>query len=310
MNDSRISRRAFLKGGLATTAMAPFAGAAAEPPSDKGIVDAHVHVWTPDTAKYPLAESFTSKDMQPASFTPEQLFTHCRPEGVDRIVLIQMSFYQFDNTYMLDCMEKYPGVFGGVGIVDWFKDRPDRDMDRLAKKGVRGFRVTFRGAESIDTWAEAPGLVTMFRHAAATGLAICPLMDPRGIPSLARMCERFPGANVVIDHFCRIGIDGEIRKVDLDALCGLAAHPQVHVKVSAFYALGQKRPPHEDLEPMIRRVHDAFGADRLMWASDCPYAVDNEKYRDSVSLVRDGCEWMSSAGRESLLRGTATRLFF
>ena len=61
------------------------------------IIDAHVHVWTPDTTKYPLAPGYTKESMKPPSFTPEELFAYCRPEGVERIVLIQMSFYGFDK---------------------------------------------------------------------------------------------------------------------------------------------------------------------------------------------------------------------
>ena len=34
-------------------------------------VDAHVHVWTPDTAHYPLAAGFKKDDMKPPSFTPQ-----------------------------------------------------------------------------------------------------------------------------------------------------------------------------------------------------------------------------------------------
>ena len=60
-------------------------------------IDAHVHVWTPDTDHYPLAAGFTKEDMKPPSFTPEQLFAHSRPSGVERVVLIQMSFYRFDK---------------------------------------------------------------------------------------------------------------------------------------------------------------------------------------------------------------------
>jgi predicted TIM-barrel fold metal-dependent hydrolase len=48
-------------------------------------IDAHVHVWTPDTAHYPLSKGFEKSDMKPASFTPEELFKHTRPAGVDRI---------------------------------------------------------------------------------------------------------------------------------------------------------------------------------------------------------------------------------
>jgi predicted TIM-barrel fold metal-dependent hydrolase len=60
-------------------------------------IDAHVHVWTPDTAHYPLAAGFKRENMQPRSFTPEELFKHTRPNNVDRINLIQMSFYGFEN---------------------------------------------------------------------------------------------------------------------------------------------------------------------------------------------------------------------
>ena len=58
-----------------------------------GHIDAHVHVWTPDTEKYPLASGYKKADMQPASFTPEQLFAHCKPEGVTRIVLDSLTPY-------------------------------------------------------------------------------------------------------------------------------------------------------------------------------------------------------------------------
>jgi predicted TIM-barrel fold metal-dependent hydrolase len=60
-------------------------------------IDAHVHVWTPDTLHYPLAKGYKKEDMKPASFTPEELFKHTRPAGVNRVNLIQMSYYGFDN---------------------------------------------------------------------------------------------------------------------------------------------------------------------------------------------------------------------
>ena len=65
-----------------------------------GDIDAHAHVWTPDLDRYPLAEGYRREQMSPPSFTPEELLEHARPVGVERIVLIQMSYYQFDNAYM------------------------------------------------------------------------------------------------------------------------------------------------------------------------------------------------------------------
>jgi predicted TIM-barrel fold metal-dependent hydrolase len=64
-----------------------------------GFIDAHVHVWTPDVQHYPLAAGYKPADMKPPSFTPEELFRHGKPAGVERINLIQMSFYGFEIVY-------------------------------------------------------------------------------------------------------------------------------------------------------------------------------------------------------------------
>ncbi|MFZ4733164.1 MAG: amidohydrolase family protein, partial [Pirellulales bacterium] len=83
------------------------------------------------------------------------------------------------------------------------------------------------------------------------------------------------------------------------------------VKVSAYYALGAKRPPYDDLAPLIRRLRDAYGAERLMWATDCPYQLAaGQGYGPSVALVRDRLDFLSAAERGAILGGTATRLFF
>src|SRR5712692_1785446 len=104
-------------------------------------IDAHVHVWTPDTAHYPLAAGYKRAEMKPPSFTPEELFKHAKPAGVDRINLIQMSFYGFDNSYMLDMMALYKEVFAGTAVIDPFADNPNRLMAELARKRVRAFRI-------------------------------------------------------------------------------------------------------------------------------------------------------------------------
>src|SRR5262249_51263161 len=100
-------------------------------------IDAHVHVWTSDTGHYPLAASYKKADMKPASFTPEDLFKHCKPHGVERINLIQMSFYGFDNSYMLDMIALHPDNFVGTAVIDPLAADPAREMTELTRKGVR-----------------------------------------------------------------------------------------------------------------------------------------------------------------------------
>jgi predicted TIM-barrel fold metal-dependent hydrolase len=276
-----------------------------------GFIDAHVHVWTPDVSHYPLAPGFKKADVKPASFTPEDLFKHSRPAGVDRVNLVQMSFYGFDNSYMLDMIALYPETFVGTAVIDPHGEAPDRLMGELAKKKVRAFRI--RPAMSkvpVERWLEPAGYARMFAAGARNNQAMSCLIDPDALPELERTCKKFPDTPVIVDHLCRIGADGTIRDRDVDALCALAVHKNVMVKVGAFYALGKKEPPYTDLGPTIRKVVQAFGARRCTWESDCPFQVDRHKYTDSLDLVRKRLDFLSDDDRDWLLRRTAEEFFF
>jgi predicted TIM-barrel fold metal-dependent hydrolase len=277
-----------------------------------GFIDAHVHVWTPDTAHYPLAEGFKKENTKPASFTPEELFKHAKPAGVERVNLIQMSFYGFDNRYMLDMIALYPEVFVGTAVIDPHADRPDRLMGELAKKKVRAFRIhPALSKQPPARWLEPPGYARMFTAGANNNQAMSCLISPDALPELDRMCRKFSDTPVIIDHLCRIGLNGTIDDKDVDSLCAMARHKRVLVKVGAFYALGKKKAPYTDLAPLIQKVVKAFGAKRCMWESDCPFQVsDGHKYQDSIDLVRKRLEFLSDEDRDWLLRRTAEEFFF
>src|SRR5262249_55052604 len=121
---------------------------------------------------------------------------------------------------------------------------------------------------------------------------------------------KYPDTPVVIDHLCRIGLNGTVADRDVDALCEMAKHKRVLVKVGAFYALGKKQPPYTDLKPLIQKVVQAFGAKRCMWESDCPFQVAEHKYTDSIDLVRKNLDFLSDEDRDWLLRRTAEEFFF
>ena len=286
-------------------------------------IDAHSHIWTPDTARYPLSAGFTVEGMKPASFTAEQLLAHCRPAGVGRVNLIQMSFYALDNSYMLDMIKLYPERFVGTAIVDPFGPDPAAAMRALRPKGVRAFRILSVGpygkspeaqrnfeANPPARWLRAVGYAAMFAEAARSGQALSCLIAPDAFPEVDRMCRAFPDTPVILDHLGRVGIDGQIREAEVEALCGLARHPRLLVKVGAFYALGKKTPPYLDLAPLIQRVVKAYGPQRCMWESDCPFQVDHARYVDSVALVRDRLDFLNDDDRAWLLGKTAEKALF
>ena len=303
-----ITRRHFLSTSASAVLSTQLANCASLSSGD--FIDAHVHVWTPDTEKYPLALGFAKNDMAPASFTPDQLFAHCKPEGVTRIVLIQMSYYKTDNRYMLDMMAAHPGVFSGVAIIDEKSPDVRGQMKTLKQQGVRGFRLYPQGRD-VEAWLASPGITEMWKVGAEEGLNMCLLINPDDLGPVAKMCAQHPETPVVIDHFARIGMAGDVSRAHLDRLLHLSKYPKVTVKTSAFYALGKKAAPYRDLGPMIKECRDQFGAERLMWASDCPFQVGTgHNYHDAIALVRDGLDFLSASDKAWMLRKTAEKVFF
>jgi predicted TIM-barrel fold metal-dependent hydrolase len=281
----------------------------AEPPA-AGFIDAHSHIWTRDVGKFPLAAGRTVADLAPPSFTAEELLAVARPEHVGRVVLIcHHPHYGFDNAYLIDAAARYAPAFRIVAALDERQPHPETRMRELLDQRVTGFRIT--PFVSGEKWLESPGMESMWRAARVTGQAMCCLINPEHLPQVERMCDRHRETTVVIDHFARIGTSGEISQDDLARLCALARFEKVYVKVSAFYALGAKQPPYHDLVPMIRRLYNEFGPQRLMWASDAPYQLQGEHtYRASIALVRDHLNFLSEKDREFLLFKTAEAVYF
>ncbi len=293
---------------------AAITGGADAQTDDRPWIDAHSHIWPPEVDTFPLAQGQTKKDLNPPSFTDDELMAIARPEGVGRVVLIQHSVYHlFDNSYLVDAVRRHPKLFRVQGMVDDHKPHAGEAMKKLLPQGVTGFRITpfIRAQKEQDSWLETPGMIEMWKTGAETRQAMCLLINTSDLPATDAMCERHPDTPVVIDHFARIGVDGAMRDSDIKALCRLARHKHTSIKISAYYALGQKKPPHDELIPMIKRLFETFGPQRLMWASDSPYQIQGvNNYKASISLVRDRLDFVSREDRHWLLRKTAEKVYF
>lgn len=277
-------------------------------------IDAHSHIWPATADQFPLAPGKTVKDLSPPSFTDDELMQLARPEGVGRVVLIQHSVYHlFDNSYLVDAVRRHPKLFRIQGMIDDHRPGAAAAMKKLLPQGVTGFRITpfIRSNDAQAGWLDTPGMNEMWKAGAETRQAMCCLINASNLPGVEAMCQKYPETPVVIDHFARIGVDGQMRDSEIDQLCRLAKFKHATVKISAFYALGKKTPPHLELIPMIKRLLDAFGPQRLMWASDCPYQIQgSNNYRASISLIRDRLEGVSASDKEWLLAKSAEKVFF
>lgn len=312
-----LSRREFVLGSAAVTLAATVSSGSAE---DLGYIDCHSHLWSPERTRYPLQPGAKEEDVKPKGFTPGEFFSHARPEGVNRVVVVGHTLhFGFDARYMIELARTRRGEVAIQAYLDHTDPNVASRMAELKAQGVKAFRVRL-----LDPWqspfpASHP-ILKAYEFAAKERLAICPLINPDWLPQLGFLSERYPAATVAIDHIGRIGVDGfgkvppvpgTIRTEDVANLVKLAQYPMVHVKVSAFYALGRRTPPYDDMLPLIRELLKAYGSERLMWGSDCPYQLaPGHSYKASIAVIRDRLDGVSEDDREWLLRKTAERVFF
>ena len=285
---------------------AALAGCTTPNRNHRGHIDAHSHIWTPDIKRFPLAPGKTVADLKPRSFTPETLIALGKTENVTRHVLISHGpYYSFNNDYLIYAAKKFPGVFAIVGAMDPALDRIPARMINNRKLGITGYRIL---PKNNANWLQTEAMQSMWRTGANERFAMCPLINPKHIAGLGLMCKKFPNTTIVIDHCARIDTQHE---TELNQLCALAKHKNVHVKISAFYAFGAKKPPYLEQISKIKRLFEAFGPRRLMWASDCPYQLDGENtYAASIALVRDKLNFVTDEDKQWLLRRTAEKVFF
>ena len=164
-----------------TAAASAVQGADTKP---KGWIDAHSHIWTRDLGQYPLDGKQTVDDLKPGSFTAEELLELAGKNGVGRVVLIQHKPYHgLDNSYITDSIAKFPGRFAGVACIEAAQDHPQKEMDRLFKLGMTGFRIR-PGEGGTELWKDSQGMCAMWSHAAKQGSAMCPLLGPEDLPQV------------------------------------------------------------------------------------------------------------------------------
>jgi predicted TIM-barrel fold metal-dependent hydrolase len=273
-------------------------------------IDSHVHLWSSDRVKYPNAPSHATSERARDGFEWEEFSAVAMPFGVNRVVLVQMDFYGVDNSYLLETVRRLPGICSGIAQVDEYRRDLFEELMRLWSGGIRGVRVTAPG-NGDRNWAESRCMHHLWRCCAELRIAICPLITADEIQAISRMCQRHPETTVVIDHAANIGSDGTFPAIEVKALCELAQWPAAYVKTSAYYYVGLKQPPYDETVPLVRELVSAFGPERLMWGSDCPFQLDEPNtYEASLEFVNRRLDFLSEHDRKWLLQCTAERVFF
>ena len=265
------------------------------------IVDAHVHAWIPNCKAYPW-QPLGNLAPEVAWTIEEQVAAMARV-GIGRGILVQMSWYGYDNAYLLDCARRFPGMFGVVGMVDPASPKVGEEVAQLIGEGVRGFRLVPRLRPDLPWYHPR-----LWSAANERGAILTLLVGPEQVAAIAPLPAAYPEVRVVIDHLARPDHETDPARPLFRQLLALARYPNVYLKVSAFAAISHESFPYADVGVLLRQAWDAYGPQRLMWGSDYAMARDQCSMDDALAAADQALAFASPADRAWVM-GTAARLW-
>lgn len=265
------------------------------------ILDPHVHVWSHET-QFPFASGARVPDYDA---TPQMLLDLMKANGVAKTVIIQVSHYLYDNSYLAAVLKQYPRVFEGVCRVDPLDPAaPDR-LAQLTEQGFRGVRLSPAGDAGGD-WIRGPLMAPLWKRCQSLKVPMTLLIPISRVPDVQKLVDKFPELTVVIDHMADCPVD---HPEQLEALVALARYPRVFIKISHTWSLSRESYPWLDSQRLVKRLYDTFGPRRLMWATDWPIAKERASYAQRLTVVRDHMQFLNADDKRWMLSRTIEQVW-
>jgi L-fuconolactonase len=284
-----------------------------------GIIDAHVHVFRP-AAVFPRGADQLAPADRDAPV--EDLLELMARNGVDAAVLVPLDAH---DDYVAKVLSEHPETFAAIAVASPAELRVGgaRSAESLRSRreqfGFHGLRTQWLG-EPGHPVTESPAM-PILRYLAEQGLLLWTYLPPDQLPLLPEAVRALPELRVVLNHlgFCphdmwideyrRPRFDDPFPEATVQHVLRLSEADSVYLMVSGQYALSTQEPPYPDLFRVTRRFAEAYGPERLLWASDYPWTRDAPGYQAMLDLVPAALPDLDAENLARVLGGTARTLF-
>jgi predicted TIM-barrel fold metal-dependent hydrolase len=289
------------------TAETPGKSATAEQHA-RHVVDTHVHVWPLDDAPghRPAADARirAPKEAAPVEWLVQDMDEY----GIQHCVLVQSSAFGWDNTYMVECLERYPGLFRAIGLVDPLDAANAGALEQWVARGLSGFRFHPLYYPDEPSWVDSRANDALWDAAGATGAIMQFHLRPHHAVPLARMIERHPDVRVVIDHIGKPDVAEAAPYPSFQPVLDLARFPNTWVKIGDYQIASKQGFPWRDTWPFIDLLKERFGTKRMIWGTGYPRTARLVPLDQALRLVEEELP-LTSGERRDILWETPVALF-
>jgi predicted TIM-barrel fold metal-dependent hydrolase len=259
------------------------------------MVDSHAHIWLKNLPKINSPRHALEYD-----FSIETYLKILSDHHIDYAVIAAASPFGDYNDYTIQSISNNPKLRGTV-ILEPTVDQ--YSLKQMSKDGIVGVRLPYISMEKLPDLSSFE-YRKLFKRFADLNWHVHLHIDGPRIPLVLPFLEK-SGVKIVLDHF---GRPDELKGIHCEGFQMMMRSMEkgnTWVKVSAAYRLGKKNTMEYGAE-LLRN----FGADRLLWASDCPYAgfEDQVTYQETIDDIKS---WVSNPSDLSKIYGeNALKLYY
>jgi L-fuconolactonase len=271
-------------------------------------VDAHQHFWDPARYSYPWMAG-DAMDPVRRAFAPDDLCDVLVAAGIDRTVLVQ-TLSDLEETREFLALDA-DFVAGVVGWVDLTSPKVDDELDELLAGPGRLIGIRHQVHDEPDpNWLLRDDVRRGLAAVQRRGLAYDVLVRARELPAAIATARAFPDLQFVLDHIAKPRIMDGSDPAWSELMPGLAAAPNVAVKLSGMVTEADwSRWTADDLRPFVERVVGWFGTDRVLFGSDWPVCLLVGSYGEVLAGLEAALPRLTASEREQLYGGNAERVY-
>jgi predicted TIM-barrel fold metal-dependent hydrolase len=302
----QTNRRQFLLAAASLPWVLPQAGfaAGADPaPNRPLVVDTHIHCFAgKNDARFPYHPRAPYRP-EPAA-TPQQLLQCMDEAGVDFAVIVHPEPYQDDHSYLEYCFDVGKARFKGTCL--FFSDRPEslaKLPDLAKRRPIVAVRVHAYAPDRLPPFGK-PELRELWKIAGALGLAVQIHFEPRYAPGYEPLIKEFSDVKVIIDH---LGRPFQGTPDEHEVVVRWSRFANTVMKLSAIPA--PTTYPHRDIAPIIKRLAQEYGAERMIYGGGFGAEATGKTYRAAIEQARSRVSFLSPTDQAKVFGENAARLF-
>lgn len=247
-------------------------------------IDSHQHFWKYNAIK----DAWITKEMKviQKDFLPTDLKPLLIENQVDGCVAVQADQSEKETRFLLDLAKDNDFIKGIVGWVDLCAENIDERLEYFYKyKKLKGFRHIIQAEADLDFMLSERflnGISKLEKYKFTYDI----LIFPKHLENAAKLVERFPNQNFVIDHLAKPDFKNKEFSEWEKGIKAIAKYPNVLCKVSGLVTEADwNNWTATDFTYCLDVVTEAFGIDRLMFGSDWPVSLLAASYADSCDIA-------------------------